>query len=404
MSGWLRRIGVRRVGLLVLLAGLAGAGTVAGRHLWAWHHFRAAVRALEQGAVPRARRHLGRCLKVWPNGVETRLLAARAARLAGAYDEAERHLQVCEQAGGDTPALRLELQLLQAQQGDLSPPLESLLWGRIAEDHPQTTLIFEALALGYLYVYRLGEAYDCLTQWLAREPNQPQALYLRGLVREGLQQLSQAGADYRRAVELAPEHYFARKRLAEYQLFSHQANEAAEHFERLLQEEPDSPELRFGLARCRREQGDHEAAREILDRLLDEQKPRFAWLMERARLAQAETDHAAAEKWFRRAHEHDPHDPDVCYALAACLSRRGQKEEARRLRQRGKEIERDLEQLRHLHEQIGKRPGDAELRYQAGLICLRNGQKEEGRRWLLSAVRLAPGHEGARRALLGGNP
>jgi tetratricopeptide (TPR) repeat protein len=404
MFGWFRqgptsRPWWRRPAWLAGLVLVVLLGVVAGRHLWAGYHFRRAEEALERGAVPRARRHLARCLKVWPRGTATRLLAARAARLAGAFAEAERHLRVAEEVGGDTPPLRLEGHLLEMQRGSAGPVLEALLWALIDDEHPQVDRLFEALTLGYLYSYRLGQAQDCLARWLAQGPDNPRALYLRGLLREGLQDFTGAGKDYRRAVELAPEHDAARRRLAEYLLHTHHADEAAEHFEHLRRDDPDDAALRFGLARCRREQGEVAAARALLDELLAEQQPQFAWLVERARLAQAEEDHDGAEQWFRQALALDDSDAEVCYAYASCLERRGARTEARRWRARGKEIDRDLAQLRHLHEQIGKRPGDAELRYQAALLCLRNGQKEEGRRWLLSVLRLDPAHQRARQAL-----
>jgi tetratricopeptide (TPR) repeat protein len=378
LAGWAlrRRKRLALVGLVLLVLAVVG-----GWLGWAEYHLRAGERALGAHALTRARSHLDRYLRVHPGSARGHLLAARAARAAGDFEEADRHLQACERAGGDTPELRLEGHLLEAQRGALSGPIEMLLWEYVKEDHPQTPLILEALALGYLYVYRLGEARDCLERWLAREPDNAQALFIRGLVRQGLQDQVGAGADYRRAVELAPEHFAARRWLAEYLLSGRQADEAAEHFERLRQEEPDNPEALFGLARCRRELGDRDAARQLLDRLLAEQTPRPAWLLERGRLAQAEEDHAGAEEWFRQAHALAPHEADHCYALAACLSRRGAGDEARRYRERGKEIERDLEQLRHLYEQMGKRPGDAELRYQA--------------------VRLDPGHQKARSTLAG---
>jgi tetratricopeptide (TPR) repeat protein len=393
------------VWLALLVVIVLGAAALAGPHLWAEYHFRAARQALDRHAFAAARRHLDRCLRVWPRSSETHFLAARAARLAGACDDAERHLKACEHLAGDSPELRLEEQLLQAQRGAASPDDEGVLWFWVRQGHADTGLILEALALDYLYTYRLREAHGSLERWLAWEPDHPRALYLRGLAREGLQDLKGAGSDYERAVELAPDYREARQRLAEFLLFSHKADEAAEHFEHLLEAEPDDPALLFGLARCRRQQGDNSAASEILDRLLagtDSQQ--CAWLLERARVAQAQDEHAAAEEFFRRALALDPSDPDVRYALAACLLRRGQKEEARRHRERARQIERDVEQLRHLHEKIGKDPQNADLRYRAALICLRNGQKEEGRRWLLSVLRLNPAHTAARQALDGRLP
>src|SRR5438093_9430678 len=71
---------------------------------WWWHgqrqlqhHLQAAQAALERHDCWRAREELQPCLTAWGERLEVRLLAARAARLADAIDEAEGHLAACEQ-------------------------------------------------------------------------------------------------------------------------------------------------------------------------------------------------------------------------------------------------------------------------------------------------------------------
>jgi Flp pilus assembly protein TadD len=75
----------------------------------------------------------------------------------------------------------------------------------------------------------------------------------------------------------------------------------------------------------------------------------------------------------------------------------GRRSEAESYHKRAEEIGRDLERLRLLHAQMGQNPDDPELPYEAGLICLRNGQKAEARRWFLNVLQGSPTHAGARR-------
>src|SRR5947209_2756321 len=51
---------------------------------------------------------------------------------------------------------------------------------RVEQDDPDAPLILEALARGYLRQYRLGEARFCLDVWLGKQPDNPQALCLKG--------------------------------------------------------------------------------------------------------------------------------------------------------------------------------------------------------------------------------
>jgi tetratricopeptide (TPR) repeat protein len=402
MMTWLRRavasVRVRPLRWLACLA-LAGlAGTLIGLSAWFEYHFRAGRTALEQRDFPRARRHLARCSSLWSRGATTHLLAARAARGVGAYDEAEGHLEQAERLGADPASVRLEEYLLDAQRGRLSPQAEQLLNRRVAQGHPAAADILDAMTQGYLYTYRLGEAQACVERWLAQQPDSAQALYLRGLIREGMQRLAEAGADYERAVELDPAHSAARLRLGEYLLSANRSGEAAEQFEELHRRDPDNPAVMLGLARCRRLQGRNQEARTLLDALSAGSPRNLPALKERALLARSENDPRAAEHWYRQAADVDPYDAEICLALAHLVRRRSP-QEAARLRQRARAIEADLDRLYALHAKMARKPGDAQLRYEAAVICLRNGQKAEGRRWLLSTLRIDPGHGPAREAL-----
>jgi thioredoxin-like negative regulator of GroEL len=138
----------------------------------------------------------------------------------------------------------------------------------------------------------------------------------------------------------------------------------------------------------------------LLDAVLAREPANAAALRERGTAAEAERE-PDADGWYRRAVECDPSDKEACYRLGRYLLGRGWKDEARPWLDRHAAIERDLTRLRELHAHVTRTPGDAEARCEAGLICLRNGQREEGRRWLLGALRVNPRHAGARQALAG---
>ena len=58
-----------------------------------------------------------------------------------------------------------------------------------------------------------------------------------------------------------------------------------------------------------------------------------------------------------------------------------------------------LKRLSELTKQIADAPGDANLRYEAGMIFLNNGQDGEGLRWLASALKENPSHRPTHQAL-----
>src|SRR5262249_25140043 len=158
--------------LLLPLMGVALAA--AGLHLWAWHHFREANRLGERQQFAEAYAHYAQSLRVWPWSASSHFLAGRTAPRAGLYPEAERHLGECQRRPGGASApsvpLGLERVLLQAQAGDVGE-VDGVLWAYVEKKKPETPLILEALARGYVRMLRLGPAFRCLQMLLEREPD-----------------------------------------------------------------------------------------------------------------------------------------------------------------------------------------------------------------------------------------
>src|SRR5438309_3543085 len=96
--------------ILLLLVFLAALGTAC--HLWAYWEFRAGREASARHDFMDAQKHFERCLHVWFLSSETHVAAARAARRAGNFSEAENHLLECGASVGQDDQLDLELKLL----------------------------------------------------------------------------------------------------------------------------------------------------------------------------------------------------------------------------------------------------------------------------------------------------
>lgn len=398
LSPWRGRLG-RGLQFLFVLVPLAVAAFFAGRYLWAEHHVRAAGDALGRHDFVQALNHLDRSLQVRPNDFDTRLLAARSARRAGRLEDAERHLAECDRLRPLTQPVRLEGVLLQAQRGDPDANLDALLGTFVNQGHPDRELILEALAQRYLSSYQLPRAGECLDLLLQGRPEHVPALLLRAEVRQGLQQHDEALADYHRILRLDPNQDTARLQLALYLAYSNQADEAVEHLEHLRHRLPNDPRVLLALARCRREANRPDEARQLLDALLAEYPRHFAALRDRARLDLDAGRPAAAEPRLWQAVELDPYDQEAVYQYYLCLQALGRQEEAKAWAERLRRIDADLERLADLNHRIAKAPRDPAPRCEAGLICLRNGQDQEGLRWLTGALQQAPAHKPSHQAL-----
>jgi tetratricopeptide (TPR) repeat protein len=391
-----RRWCSKRSLLALILLGSVGYGLYAsGWQLWAGYNFRAAERALERRDFDRARQHLAVCLRAWPTNMETCLLAARTARRGRAYDEAERLLTTYHKIGGVPEAIEIERALMKAQRGEMAD-LEVGLWASAKQEVPESALIWEALAQGYMETFRWSQANNCLKQLLAREPGNVEAHVWRGWVRQNLSQLPSAIEDFRRAVELDSEHDEARLSLAELLQQSALPQEAADHFEILRQRQPpDRADIIIGLVRCRRDLGQLDEARRLLDEFLRSKPNDARALAERARVAMSQGQQEEAEAALRQSLTVDPNDRQTNYDFVICLRQRGKKEEADQCLVKLRRIEADADRYQELIAEMEKRPKDLSVPCEIAEILLRNGQHRQAIGWLNGVLRQDSRHQRA---------
>lgn len=393
----------RRLCLLLIALLLGGASVLAAVHVHAWYHYRAAQTALTHYHFAQARSHLVVPLRIWPNSWRVHLLAARAARLDGAAEEAREHLDFCQQKQPDAEEILLEWALLHACAGELTD-VEGYLIDRLRRGPEQTALIQEALIEGYMRTYRIGPALAGVEDWLKRQPDDTQAWYLQGCIWQQVQRPQMALPGYRRALELDPQRDDARWRLSQCLLPLGLYEEATHHLEYLQRHYPHNIEMTVDLAGARFKQGQLAEARQTLDAVLAEHPDNEAALRERGRLALADEDAAAAEKWLRQAQKINPHDAKLFPLLSTALEQQGKKAEAHLYQEKTQQNFRDLQRLGRicLHE-LGEKPNDPVLHSELGVLLLRLGYTEAGRNWLLFALQEDRNCEPARAALEGTN-
>lgn len=337
------------------------------------------------------------CLEQRPDDAALLLLAAQTARRAGRYERATKHLNAYRRLKGENPSLTLEWSLLRLQRGD--DQVESYLRDRAASSDTDALLVWEVLAQYYLDAYRLIDARDCLDRYLEIRPDDVKALMGRGFIWDRLQHYADAVRDYRRAVELEPDNDRARFRLAENLQITGPPQEAAAQYAWLREHYPEDAKARLGLAQAWRSMGRMDDARDLLDELLREQPQNIGALTERGRLALEEDRASQGAEWLRRAVALAPHDREALFHLWNCLKRCGPEDEMRQCRSRFERADADLKRLKLLTKEVLRDPLNPALRYEGGEIFLKNGEEEEGIRWLEQCLRLAPTHRLAHQTL-----
>jgi tetratricopeptide (TPR) repeat protein len=378
------------IGLLLI-----GLGFWGGLHVWTVDHFRAANHALRRDRLDQALEHAQQYLNRWPADAEARLLLARIQRLRGNFPEVEKHLKECKRLQGMTERIQLEWSLLRCQAGELAP-VEQGLVRCLQEKHPQSSLILEALAFSYMKELRYQAALGCLEEWVKQDPDNVRALDWRGWVHGKLELKEKAYEDYHKVLDLAPEHWLTRLRLAEMLLGDINTPEAAKHLDILIEDHGGNSEVALALAWCRHLQGRTDEAQSLLQDLLQKEPDNVTTLFYKGKLAAYPQE---KEKWFRKVIAIEPGHVEAQYGLSTSLQQQGRAMEATAELARYTKMRDDLERLQKvLMPQLEKMPYNADLLVQVGEIFLTsNGYL--GERFLQRALEAQPKHSKAHEIL-----
>lgn len=401
---WLPRMSfsaARRYPLRAVAAGVLVVGLAVGV-LWrlAVGQWAAAQLALAQDRPDVAGRHLDWCLRVWPWSQETHLAAARAARRAGDARAAEEHLNRCLRLnGGATEAVQLEFLLIRVQSGevdDLAPALFEL----VRADHPDTPVILETIATAYIRRLRYRPASTCLTLWMDRQPDRVKPYHLRGWVLERMNNSKAAMADYQKVLDLDPDHYAARLRVAEMLLEDKQAPEATPHLERLYQRHPADPIVLGRLGMCRQLEGRSAEARALMEAAAPHLAQDAALLVALANLDLQEDKPKAAEKRLRAVLKADPSDTEALFVLSSVLQAQERGDEAAAALREYEDKRKAVDRINDMLKDVADSPTATAADYvEIGELFLSIGKTKFGVYWLEHALDVDAYNQAAHRAL-----
>jgi len=338
------RIRDRRVRYVLAAALLVLIGVAAywiGVRVWAGRRFRAAEEALQRFDFDQADELLTSYLAVMPHSAEGHFLSAQTARRRGDFTTAVRRLRLAQQNGTSAQTLATERDLIRIQSGDLTDSDGLVQFCADHPDDPEATLALEVLIEGSLKALHLARAKWAVDLWLDHRTGKParvRGLVWRGRVNELAEELPQALADFRAALDIEPDHATARTWLVEV-LIRVNPREAVADLERLRARRPDDPEVRFLTAHLRRLLGRPEEAARLLDDLLAAAPTQVNALVERGRVAMDLNRTDEAESFLRRALALAPEQREVNLALGDCLRLAGRSDDARPYQEKARAIE-----------------------------------------------------------------
>ena len=376
------------------------ATLVWARTLWWSPSFQAlARRSLDHRDSMAALRWLDLVTAFAPEDAETAFLRARAHRKRGDMVQAAAALERAHSLGITLARLVREQWLAQAQSGQMheaEPHLTKMLMdpGGDGQD------ICEAFTLGYLRTQRHGQALQLLQAWMADWPHSAIPYLMRGRLRTLQSDLQQAEADFRRAIELAPENREVRLELALVLERSNRLREAVPLFEGCLDDLLLATRAQLGLAACLKALGDNARAKSYLQQAAKVSPGNPEVLRELGRTALESGDYVAASRFLEEALRIIPYDDETHYLLAQTMQAAGKSEAAQTHFEFVRRARTAFQELNLLEDDLRKHPGQTSSLVRAGEILLEFSDPDEGVVRLLTALDRDPKHQQARRLLV----
>jgi tetratricopeptide (TPR) repeat protein len=381
----------------IVIAGGAWGGMVLVSSWKARQHLQAAEKSLAENRLDQAQVQLTKYLQARPRDCNALLLTARTARRRGDLEAFDRYLLAYEQIQGAAPAVGLEKQLAQAQEGDLAA--EESLRRRTATDEANSVLILEALGQGNVLAVHLPQAIEYLNQVVQRQPNNYLALYWRGRAWESWNQFEKAVEDYEKSLEVCPDFDRARQGYAECLNRIGRVREAIGQLELLRRRQPENSAILLSLAACWQDLHELERSQVLVDELLTREPDNVSALVEKGRIALRTSRFNQAEESLDRALKIAPRSRDAHLVKQLCLESQGKDELAASHRVQLREIQRESIHKAALRRQVVRTPHDPTVRYQLGMIYLREGDEAQAARWLRTALAEDPKYQPAKDAL-----
>jgi predicted Zn-dependent protease len=368
--------------------------------IWAYLKLRAAQSDMARFRPKEAREAFASSAWMWGSWPSIRLQACRAAWQDGDPEAAIFELRLAQRAvGGATDETAFEWALIRSAAGDMGE-FEEYLQKRADISRTDAPLVWEALALGYLRVYRTLDAMTCLNYWLKRDPDNVRALDLRGQTYVAGKGVVRGSEDYRRVLELDPTREATRWRLVDCLIGLGGYDEAAASLEYLANGRADSGAVASRLARCYNMLGRTAEARALLDAALAKNPNDGSGLRALGQVELVARRPDAAEPLLRRAAALLPNDYQAQQLLFQALQQQGKTDEAKAQIKITEEVRERAERVGELtSRKLAESPLDPALNYEMGKLLLESGSVEVGEQWLLTAIRLDPRHKLAHAAL-----
>jgi tetratricopeptide (TPR) repeat protein len=386
------------------LAAVCAAASLWASREWQYQrHLDAAQIALDGFAADNAVAELAAAEKLKPRSAQIQYLLGVANRKAAHLEDARPRLEKALDLGWPANEIRFQLLLLSFQAGDrrAEPVIKQITSLPVVDE--RTEEAYEALAMGYLSEYRTVEAGQAIDRWLQLRPRRVRAMLLRAEIFGVSGRIEEQLEQYEQVLAVEPDNYVAHLGLARDLLDAHDVERALDEYRWCAERSTSDVAPPLGIAACYKHQGDLGQAADVLRELLKRSLPRDQRAQvagELGKLLRQAGELQEAISLLSEAVELNPYDEQAEYTLAMSLVKVGKLDEAERHNNRSKELENLKLRMQDIKLAIFNQPGDAQPRYEGGLLLEKLGKPKAAAAMMLGALRCDPQHAGARAELV----
>jgi len=254
---------------------------------------------------------------------------------------------------------------------------------------------------------------------LAQRPNDPEVLYLNGIVDRSVGDYPQAKAHLEKAVSLDGEFFNSRYNLGMVLVFLHEWQEAREQLEKAIALGATEPQVHFELAKALRGLGDSAGALDQMKQYQQLKKAEEAELEANTAAGQGDEDLAAGKlpeaiSHYREAVDDLPDNAGYKFKLAIALHKSGDTQGERAQLEQAVKLNPDLagaqnqlgfvlsrsgnvaDAIEHFRLAVHAAPGWAEAWVNLAAELAENAQFSDAREAVATALRIDPGNAQAR--------
>jgi tetratricopeptide (TPR) repeat protein len=381
------------VGIFVVVIGACPAW----RRVAFARHFAEAREKLAAKEFPAAIAEFEKAASWQPARADAAYWLAVSYRRSGKLDKVEDQLKKAERLGWNKDDVRRQRLLLKAQIGGFNE-VEADLRELFAQDLDDEAAleVYEALAHGYWASHRINDAVRCLDFWIKWRPRDIDPRLLRAEAYTDFNDPTSAEKEYRTVLKVEPAHRGALLALGRLLLEQGRVEAAAEQYQKCLAAKHETAEVFAGLAECEYRSGNADRAGELLARIdRDSMTPeRHAQMLNlEADIKRFQKQPQEAVKLLKNAIDLWPHDSGIHQSLGLSYAAVGDKENANRHLEKGREITARADRFNTLQRQVVSHPDSADLRGEIGDILQKQGLMSDAATWWRSALRIDPRHQ-----------